>query len=46
MNIIGSFIHPARLMFLEFFGRFYEGGGVPFKPFAHRYDALEILGKE
>ena len=27
MSILGAFIHPARLIFLEFFGRFYEGGG-------------------
>ena len=26
MSILGAFIHPARLIFLEFFGRFYEGG--------------------
>ena len=25
MSILSAFIHPARLIFLELFGRFYEG---------------------
>src|SRR3990167_5520310 len=33
MSILGAFIHPARLIFLEFFGRFYEGGAQKFQPY-------------
>jgi V/A-type H+-transporting ATPase subunit I len=33
MSILGSFVHSARLIFVEFFGRFYEGGAPPFQPF-------------
>ena len=43
MSIIGAFVHPARLMFLEFFGRFYEGGGGLFKPFTSHYENIEII---
>ena len=32
MNSIGSFVHSLRLQFVEFFGRFYEGGGDRFAP--------------
>jgi V/A-type H+-transporting ATPase subunit I len=32
MNALGSFIHTLRLQFVEFFGKFYEGGGEEFKP--------------
>ncbi|MFH1849385.1 MAG: V-type ATP synthase subunit I [archaeon] len=32
MNSIGSFVHSLRLQFVEFFGRFYEGGGDRFTP--------------
>ena len=32
MNSIGSFVHSLRLQFVEFFGRFYEGGGDKFAP--------------
>ncbi len=34
MAIIGSLVHPARLQFLEFFGKFFEGGGQAYSPFA------------
>jgi len=32
INTLGSFIHSGRLQFVEFFGKFLEGGGVPFRP--------------
>jgi len=33
MNGLGAFIHTTRLHFLEFFTKFYEGGGRTYKPF-------------
>jgi V/A-type H+-transporting ATPase subunit I len=33
INTLGAFIHSLRLHYVEFFGRFYEGGGDKFKPF-------------
>ena len=33
INILGAFIHSARLQFVEFFGKFLEGGGRQFRPF-------------
>lgn len=33
VNILGAFIHSARLQFVEFFGKFVSGGGKSFKPF-------------
>ena len=32
INVIGAFIHSARLQFVEFFGKFYEDGGDAFAP--------------
>ena len=32
INILGSFVHPLRLQYVEFFGKFYNGGGEPFTP--------------
>ena len=33
INALGSFVHSARLQYVEFFGKFYIDGGEPFKPF-------------
>ena len=33
MAMIGSVVHPARLQFLEYFGKFFEGGGRAYAPF-------------
>lgn len=43
MSIIGSFVHPARLIFLEFFGRFYEGGGIKFQPFGFQGGRVRLV---
>ncbi len=46
INIIGTFVHAARLQYLEFFGRFYEDGGKPFKPFSYKTKYTEIIKEE
>lgn len=33
IGALGAYVHTSRLQFVEFFGKFYEGGGIPFKPF-------------
>ena len=32
MNLLGAYIHDARLQYVEFYGRFFEGEGELFKP--------------
>lgn len=32
MSLLGAYVHAIRLQFVEFFGKFYEGGGRAFKP--------------
>lgn len=34
INFLGAFVHPLRLQYVEFFGKFYEDGGETFIPFA------------
>jgi V/A-type H+-transporting ATPase subunit I len=33
LSVLGAYVHSSRLQYLEFFGKFYEGGGRPFTPF-------------
>jgi V/A-type H+-transporting ATPase subunit I len=33
LNLLGSYIHSSRLQYIEFFSKFFEGGGKKFKPF-------------
>ena len=44
VNLLGAFVHPLRLEFVEFFGKFYENGGQPFKPF--RIESNRVLIKK
>ena len=32
ISILGAFVHSARLIFVEFFGKFYQGDAVAFAP--------------
>ena len=32
INALGAYVHSCRLQYLEFFGKFFTGGGKPFKP--------------
>jgi len=34
INALGAYVHGNRLQYVEFFGKFYEGGGRPFRPFS------------
>jgi V/A-type H+-transporting ATPase subunit I len=43
MSIIGSFVHPTRLILLEFFSRFYEAGGIRYQPFGFKAERVEVI---
>jgi V/A-type H+-transporting ATPase subunit I len=32
LSLLSAFVHNIRLQYLEFYGKFYEGGGRPFTP--------------
>jgi V/A-type H+-transporting ATPase subunit I len=43
MSILGAFVHPARLILLEFFNRFYTAGGARFAPLGFDSKRVEIV---
>ena len=46
INALGSYVHSARLQYVEFFGKFYEGGGKPFRPLAPKTKYVMINQQE
>ncbi|MBD3181228.1 hypothetical protein GF312_02980 [Candidatus Poribacteria bacterium] len=42
INALGGFIHTARLQFVEFFTKFYEGGGEEFRPFRKEHTYITV----
>ncbi|MDD4842729.1 MAG: V-type ATP synthase subunit I [Anaerotignum sp.] len=46
INALGAFVHSCRLQYVEFFGKFYTGGGRPFAPFERKTKYIRILKEE
>ena len=46
LSLLGAFIHSGRLQFIEFFGKFYEGGAKKFIPFFREKKYLSFLKEE
>ncbi|MDD3217676.1 MAG: V-type ATP synthase subunit I [Lachnospiraceae bacterium] len=42
INLLGAYVHTNRLQYVEFFGKFYEGGGRPFNPFKSNTKYVDI----
>lgn len=42
INLLGAYVHTCRLQYVEFFGKFYEGGGREFLPFKQNTKYVEI----
>ena len=43
LNLLGCYVHDMRLQCLEFFNRFYEDGGKPFRPLEMRAKYVDII---
>ena len=44
INALGAFVHSSRLQYVEFFSKFYEGGGEGYKPFKIKTKYINIIG--
>jgi V/A-type H+-transporting ATPase subunit I len=45
LSILSSFVHSLRLQFVEFFPKFFTGGGKEFKPFMLSYKHVLVKKK-
>jgi V/A-type H+-transporting ATPase subunit I len=42
VNVLGAFVHSLRLQYVEFFPRFYAGGGERFVPFREQNEFVVV----
>ena len=45
INALGAYVHAARLQYVEFFGKYYEGGGRKFKPLKIDTKYVRVMGE-
>jgi len=43
MGLLSAYVHDGRLQYLEFFGKFYEGGGYEFMPFSYKLKYVNAI---
>ncbi len=46
INALGAYVHSCRLQYVEFFGKFYTGGGKTFEPLTENTKFVKIINKE
>lgn len=46
INALGAYVHSSRLQYVEFFGKFYEGGGRTFNPFVVKTKYTNLMSEE
>ena len=42
LNALGAYVHSSRLQYIEFFNKFFEGGGKEFRPFRRNTKYIRI----
>jgi V/A-type H+/Na+-transporting ATPase subunit I len=42
LSLLGAYVHSLRLQYVEFFGKFYSGGGKPYEPFKMKNNYVKI----
>lgn len=45
LAVLGAYVHDCRLQFIEFFGKFYEGGGHVFVPLGSKTKYIKVVSE-
>jgi V/A-type H+/Na+-transporting ATPase subunit I len=43
MSALSAYIHDVRLQYVEYFGKFYTGEGIEFKPFGAEMNYIKFI---
>ncbi|MEF9918245.1 MAG: V-type ATPase 116kDa subunit family protein, partial [Eubacterium sp.] len=43
MSLLSAYVHDSRLQYIEFFNKFYDGGGYEFTPLAIRTKTIDVV---
>ena len=43
VSLLGAYVHSSRLQYIEFYGKFFDDGGRPFKPLSNNTKYVEIV---
>jgi len=46
ISSLTSYVHTSRLQYVEFFGKFFEGGGKSFRPFRVQTNYIDVTERE
>ena len=46
ISTLSSYVHTSRLQYIEFFNKFFEGGGKAFQPFQIKTKFVDVEEKE
>lgn len=46
MGLLSTYVHDSRLQYIEFFSKFYEGGGYEFKPLSIKLKHIDIVNEQ
>lgn len=43
MGLLSAYVHDSRLQYIEFFNKFYDGGGTPFVPLSINTEHVDVV---
>ncbi|HOW38780.1 MAG TPA: V-type ATPase 116kDa subunit family protein, partial [Bacillota bacterium] len=45
MGLLSAYVHASRLQYIEFFGKFFTGGGIAFRPLENQWNHVDPVNE-